>query len=312
MVKFSRALYSKNDDNRFVDVESIPHQANYNDFVNYLFCPDENCNTRLSYVRTREGGHLRKPRGFEHEEKCSYAEEFIKAVSSTIFIEQNGNLSNEGITRRKKDMIDKLMDFLEPQKKVASSDNKNKSTRKVQKIEDGSETGTKKTTISIKYDPESKVDKESLNEEGVTVREPPFSRVLLHQISEKDSYKNLSTIGVIERVEVDEIKELAKIFVSFSDINAVFELPPPFFNNSVRGISKLQLFEYVKILATYTNINKQSLYMNSMCQTNQIKNDNLILYVYDPDFPSFLLRSNVERVFRDFGALVAAITTKAI
>jgi hypothetical protein len=121
MVKFSQALYSKEGESRFIEVKRIPHQNNYDDFVNHLFCPDENCDAKLIYVRTREGGYLKKPQGFEHKEECDYADDSIRVVPETVYIEINGNISDDGISRRNKNMGKKLRDFFKSSRGKKSS-----------------------------------------------------------------------------------------------------------------------------------------------------------------------------------------------
>jgi hypothetical protein len=312
MVKFSQALYSKEGESRFIEVKRILHQNNYDDFVNHLFCPDENCDAKLIYVRTREGGYLKKPQGFEHKEECDYADDSIRVVPETVYIEINGNISDDGISRRNKNMGKKLRDFLNPpeEKKVAKSDKK-KTTRS-KKDSDDPNSKDVKTGVRIKYDPNSIVSKEELDQNGTKTREPAFISVLLHQISERDSNKNLSTVGLIKNVVLNKEQSSASIQVVFENVKATIYLPQAFFSNSIRGLSKEQLFEYVEMLGKYIRTNPDSLYINTMCQTHKIDIENLALYVYDPDFPSFILASNTNREFRSLSVLASMISTNAI
>lgn len=310
MVKFNQALYVKEKESRFIAVETIQYQENYDDVINHLFCPDKNCDIKLSYARTREGGYLKKARGTEHSEQCIYVTGAVSEVSATYFIEMSGNLSNEGISRRKKNMGKKLKEFLNPpEKSEQKQSNNNRKKTKPKKA--NSDTEIEKA-IKIKYDPNSVISKTDLQKSGVKTREPSFIPVLLHQVTERDSNKNLATVGIIEAIVLDREKSLADIHVTFNKTKAIFRLPPAFFSNSIRGVVKEQLLDYIEMLETYIQEKNKSIYINTMCQTHKIDINKIILYVYDPDFPSFSLVSNPDREFENLSSLAAAIVTKAI
>lgn len=312
MVKFNQALYVKGSTTKFVDVERIPHQDNYDEFINHLVCPDENCDAKLVYIRTREGGHLKKPRGFEHREECAYADDSIKVVPATVYIEISGNISDDGITRRNKNMGKKFRDFLNPPKKVEEEEGSKKKKPRIKKKPAESGDGDVKTGIRIKYDPNSTTNKEEFEKAGTSTRESSFIPVFLHQISERDANKNLSTVGLIKEVVINKNQSSASIHVSFENTKAIFRLPQAFFNNSIRGLVKEQLFEFIGMLDKYVSDNPDSLYINTMCQTHRIDMEKIVLYIYDPDFPSFILASNPDREFGSLSILASVISTKAI
>lgn len=312
MVKFSQALYSKNSESRFVEVERIPHQNNYDDFVKHLFCPDENCDAKLIYARTRVGGYLKKQKGIEHNENCAYAYDKIRVVSETDYIEINGNLSGKGISRRNKNMSKRLRDYFNPpdETKVANS-GKKKSTRS-KKDSDDSNSKDVKPGVRIKYDPNSVVSKEEVEKNGLKIREPAFISVFIHQISERDSNKNLLTVGLIKDVVLNKEQSSATINVVFENVKATIYLPQAFFSNSIRGVTKEQLFGYIDVLGEYIRTNPDSLYISTLCQTHKIDIENIALYVYDPDFPSFIhaYKTNIENI--SLRVLASYIITKVI
>lgn len=312
MPKFQQALYQKNNETRLVNVERIPHEEDYEDFINHLYCPDENCDIKLVYARTRDGGYLKKIKGLEHDDSCVYADDEVRVVSETVYIERNGNVSSEGISRRNKNTGKKLRDFLNPPEEKEKEQPDKKKRKNIKKKPVVTEDGSNKIGIRIKYDPNSEVSKEELEQGGRKTREPAFITVLLHQISERDANKNLSTVGLIEEVMVNTELSTASINVSFENTQAIFQLPPAFFNNSIRGLVKDQLFEYLDILGNYIKRKPNSLYINTLCQTHRIDMDKLVLYIYDPDFPSFILSSNPDREFESLSTLVSMISTNAI
>lgn len=292
-----------------LNVADIPYQENYNTVINHLYCPEENCGVALSYVRGRNGGYLKKHMKAKHSETCIYSDDETRIKAANTFIEIDSNLSEQGILRRKKRMVNILSNYLLPSQNIEEKKgNRNAKAAITTKVANHSGT----TMLRVKYDPESLIDKNSIGKHGRGVREPAFIPVLLHQISSRDAYKNLLTAGIIESIEIDKENNFANIVISFEKMKGTLHLPPSFFSNSIRGVSKEQLFDYLKLLANYNTDNPQTLYVISMCQTQTFNLGNVVLQVYDPDFLSFISKKIPGKVFKKLSNLVAAIDRKVI
>lgn len=310
MRKFNEAVYRKDGIERVIPLEEIIKQADYEDTINHLFCPYEGCFAKLQYnQKSNDGDYLSKKIGYSHDEKCPLNEENISVRTISFIQEENGRLSNEGIDRRKNEAMDSLDDFFnppEPKEKKPYVPRKNKVEADE---EDKDATIEIKQGRKIKYDPEAdivRVDPES----EIRTLEPPFYKRNLHQITSNDKGKNLKTSAKIERVNINEKEQRAQIYGVFENVQVTFEITPTFFTNSRRGLVASELVGYLKILKNYVESSNKELYLTTLCQSHKIDPNDLILFIYEPDFMGF--QFILGRRFKTLTDVVIAIQTKAI
>lgn len=86
-------------------------------------------------------------------------------------------------------------------------------------------------------------------------------------------------------------------------------MPEPFFVGNERRLQKEQLVEYLKIIKDYVKENPKKLYLTTMCQSEELDMENILLNVLDPDFMSF---QTEDKDFDSLTIVIAAITTGVI
>ncbi len=311
-MKFAQALYKKGEKLAIIEVEDIVNQDDFIDFIENLYCPEEGCNAKLVYNQKTVGSnYLSKHKSTEHDLNCDHHSDQTKNIrSSEFYVTQNGNLSLDGINRRKGNSLSKLEDYLNPPQLKDKKDSKTNVKPKPKVKTGGVEPGT--VTTKIVYDPNSEYDRSKAGVEE-KVMEPPFYFRRLDHISTKDANKNLETFGLIKKITIDKEKTRAKIILELENKGVNFILPPDFFSGGNRSVMQFQLLEFVEMIKHYLEQSKRGLYLTTMCQSHAIKEDDKVtLYVYDPNFMSFQLADGDRRIFKTLDSLIAAISTNAI
>lgn len=310
-MKFEQAIYRNDKEIRILQLRDIISENNFDTVIENLYCPHEGCYAKLVYNRRTDGNnYLSKRIGASHVDGCAYESGTSPVRTVTFFLDENGRLSNKGITRRKNDAMKALDDLVDP---PAVGPRKPTKPRPRPRTKDDEENGEvkveEKIARRIKYNPNAPIVDVSLDDE-VSVYEPPFLQRNLHQISNKDAYKNLKTSAKIENIEINKNDNRAKIMGSLEGQQVTFELPPDFFTDTRRGIASSQLIEYLQILKEYIFSKKVSLYLTTLCQSHEIDIDKLVLFIYEPDFMSFQFIRG--RKFKSLTGVVAAISRNAI
>ena len=101
-MKFEQALYMNGNESRIIQLRSIILEKNFEEVIANLYCPYDGCNARLVYNRRGDGNnYLSKRIGDSHVEGCEYDSEIISVKYTTVFLDENGRLSDKGILRRK-------------------------------------------------------------------------------------------------------------------------------------------------------------------------------------------------------------------
>lgn len=122
------------------------------------------------------------------------------------------------------------------------------------------------------------------------VTEPPFFWRLPAQITNKDSNKNLKTGVRIKKIIVSSKGDGCEIFGELQGVGILFKLPEAFFHGNSRQTSTDQLIKFLKILASFVESTPTEIYLVTMCQAQIIDEKNIMLYVLDPEFLSFLTK----------------------
>ncbi|MGO3196050.1 hypothetical protein [Vagococcus salmoninarum] len=309
IIKFDEALYKTSKEERIIELSDIIREKNFNDFINDLYCPEPECDAKLVYNQKLGGDYLSKHRAFDHDVDCFYyTDETQKVRTASEFIEENGGLKRTGIERRKRESMKGLDDFFNPPKKEEAT-KRDKPKPKSIKSDDMDTEVTTQTIVKINYVPGADVIEFEKDGKEIKVKEPAFLQRWLHQISKKDSGRNLRTSAKIEGITINEAENRARISVSFMEKKATFALPPNFFTGSERGLSSVLLFEYLEEIDKFVKNTDTELYLTTMCQAEEIKSD-LVLLILEPDFMSFQLRNG--RKFARLADVIAAIVSKAI
>ncbi|WP_416451378.1 hypothetical protein [Lactococcus lactis] len=304
-IKFDEAQIVMGTENEIISLEDISKRPDLSEVIKNLYCPDENCDAKLTYNRRSVGAYLSKHKSYAHSLECQlYSEELKRQKDMTEYNEMPGRVSDLGIKRRKRGSSQLLRDFLNPQEKIASKPRKKKVTPK--KVTDDST--VQKISIKVVYDSNGDVIKQ--DGEG-KVREPRFYNIFPHQITSIDSWKNIATGALITKVTVrDADNPYAEIEASFEGQNVLFVLPEAFFRNNLRGLNVEQLIGYLKDIKGYIEDNPESLYIDTLCQSKEIDKNKLILYIPEPDFIGFLTSSNIK--FSTLTDVAIAISTRKI
>lgn len=310
-MKFTQALYKNEEEITLMPVDEIIQQKNFTDIIENLYCPEPKCTAKLVYNRKSNGlNYLSKHKGFEHDEECfHYTDEIKQPNTSGFYIEMNGDLTSDGIERRKGDISEYLEKFLNPPK-INPEEKTPPKPRRGKDENDRPEDGTR-SIIKKVYNPEKDLD-DIPTDEDIKIIEPSFFLRLLHQISRKDANKNLRTFGIIKKIEFNNDKTRANIFVEFEGRSATFVLPPDFFNGTSRDLAQAQLVEFIGIVKNYIEHKKTKIYLMTMCQSHDINENDLILFVYEPRFISFELAEGQKTNFKNLETMVAAISRNVI
>ncbi|AKZ47317.1 MULTISPECIES: hypothetical protein [Enterococcus] len=310
-MKFEQAVYINGEESRTIQLRDIILEKNFETIIENLYCPYGGCNAQLVYNRRADGNnYLSKRIGVSHIEGCEYESGTIPVKSVTFFLDENGRLSDKGISRRKTDAMKALDDFIDPPKELPRKATK---PRPIRQKKGGNESGDakieEKIARRIKYDPNAPIiDVDS--EDDVSIYEPPFLQRNLNQISTKDAYKNLKTSAKLKKIVVNENENRAKIYGSLLNQQVIFELTPDFFTDTRRRIAATQLMEYLQILNKYITSKDVALYLTTLCQSHEINIEKLSLFIYEPDFMSFQFIRGSR--FKRLSDIVVAINTKAI
>lgn len=309
-IKFDQAVFVKDNVEKVFDLEEIPRQVNFLEVIQNLYCPDSECEARLVFNRRGTGKiYLSKHKSDEHAEECSYFDDEIVPIKSiTEYVEVNGDISNDGIKRRKLDAMKSFRKYINPPSKEKQKQKKQSNSRK----KTSNETENSKKGVKVNYDPNGEVIKETTKDGSIKVKEPTFYERFPHQISEKDSGKNLRTTFKIEEIRIGSKKneKYAEISGSLESVNITFVLPEEFFVGNERSLDSNQLLGYLEILKKYVETGSTDLYLTSLCQSRKIDMDDIVLYVLDPDFMCF--QTLTGRDFPTLTTIIVAITTKVI
>lgn len=309
-MKFDEALVVIDGVEELINREDISRREDFSVVIDNIFCPEEGCGARLVYNRRSTGlVYLSKHRAYEHDDNCPRLEDGEARVKSiTEYVEVNGGLTSKGIQRRIKDSVQALFDHFNPPVKEESKPQKKKNNTK-KKTDD--ETSTK-TGIKVNYDPNSEVVTTTEGDSEASVKEPPFYQRLPHEISVKDNGKNLRTSALIENIKIgtNSSNPNAEIVTSFGEISLTFVMPPVFFQGNQRRQNADQLKSFLETIRDYIEKKPGQFYLTSLCQSQDIDLDDIVLYVLEPDFMSFQTRSGI--VYSSLAKMVAAISTGAI
>ncbi len=310
-MKFEQALYMNGNESRIIQLRSIILEKNFEEVIANLYCPYDGCNARLVYNRRGDGNnYLSKRIGDSHVEGCEYDSEIISVKYTTVFLDENGRLSDKGILRRKMEAMNAFDNFIDPPKEEARKPtNPNPRTRKKRENESRDKTLEEKTVKRIKYDPDAPTIDVN-RQDNSSIREPSFLQRILNQISTKDAGKNLKTSAKLEKIVINESANRAQIYGRLKEQRVTFELPPSFFTSAVRRISSAQLMEFLKILNEYITSKDVDLYITTLCQSKEINIEKLTLFIYEPDFMSFHFVRGQR--FKTLSEVAIAITTKRI
>lgn len=310
-MKFEQAVYRNGEKSKIIQLRDIILEKDFETITEHLYCPYEGCGARLVYNRRTNGNnYLSKLISASHIDGCEYENGTVPNKTVTFFLDENGRLSNKGISRRKADAMNALDDLFDPPVVRPSKPTKPRARpQKSPDITNGKEKKEEKIVRRIKYDPSAPIITVG-SEDTVRVYEPQFFQRNLHQISNKDSYKNLKTSALIEKITINEKENYAEIMGSLNDRKVVFVLPPDFFTDTRRGITTSQLMEYLEILKEYIFLKKERLYITVLCQSHKINTSKLVLFIYEPDFMSFQFIRG--KRFKTLTDIIAAISTGAI
>lgn len=310
-MKFEQALYMKGKESRIIQLRSIILEKNFEEVIENLYCPYEGCNARLVYNRRGNGNnYLSKHIGDLHVEGCEYDSEMIPVKSTKVFLDENGRLSDKGISRRKLEAMNAFDDFIDPPKEKTRKPTKPSPRKKKQrenKLRD--EFIEERAVKRIKYDPDAPAIDVN-RQDNSNIREPAFLQRNLNQISIKDVGKNLRTSAKLEKIVINESENRAQIYGSLREQRVIFELPPSFFTSEERRTSSVQLVEFLKILNGYITSKNVDLFITTLCQSHDINVEKLALFIYEPEFMSFQFIRG--KRFKTLSEVVIAITTKSI
>ncbi|MFL2095551.1 hypothetical protein [Marinilactibacillus psychrotolerans] len=169
--------------------------------------------------------------------------------------------------------------------------------------------GEVKIGIKVNYDPNEQLLLDNF-EEGTKFMEPYFHERLPHQISEKDSHKNLKTAILIEKIILNPEKKYGEIRGTFENVYVTFILPEVFFSESSTRINSSELFDHLNILKEYIERNPNTIYLVTLCQSQKINLNKIQLYIWKSNFMSFYTEKRQK--FHDLRSLTLSITTKYI
>ena len=257
-------------------------------------------------IRSTGKAYLSKHKGYKHSESCVYYTDEEKSVRSfTEYKVINGGISDDGILRRKNEGLKSLEEYLYPTEKEKSTPRK----RKTPIMTRNKASGERKQGIKINYDPNEQLILDDF-EEGTKFKEPYFQERMPHQISEKDSQKNLRTSILIEKIVLNPRKKYGEIRGSFENVYVTLILPEAFFSESTSRINASELFDQLTILKRYIEKNPNRLYLITLCQSQKIELDKIQLYIWRSNFLSFLTKNRQK--FRDLRELTLSIVTRHI
>lgn len=304
-IKFEEALLLTEKEKVIISLEEISRRRDLSEILHSFYCPDENCNARLTYNRRTRGAYLSKHKSATHSSECLlFSEEIKRQKEMAEYEEVKGRVSEGGLKRRKRDTSQMIRNFLNPPEKIEKKPKKRRPTPRTKVDEDT----VQQITTKVIYDSDSDVIKKE--GEG-KVREPSFYKIYLHQLSKTDNWKNITTCAYIDNVSVGTLeKPYAEISGYFEDQKVVFVLPEAFFVSNKRALSIQQLLEHLKALKGYIKNNSGNLLIGTLCQSKEIQLDNLLLYIPEPDFMKFVTKTGSE--FPSLSDLAVAIASERI
>ncbi len=114
-MKFEQAVYKNGKELRVIQLRDIISEKNFETVIEHLYCPHDGCNAQLVYNRRANGNnYLSKRIGVAHVDGCDYEAGTVPVKTVTFFLDENGRLSNKGISRRKADAMNALDDLIDP------------------------------------------------------------------------------------------------------------------------------------------------------------------------------------------------------
>lgn len=310
-MKFEEALVDFDGKKEILSIEDIYRHKYFVDVIENIYCPDQNCKARLVFNKRSTGlYYLSKHKSFEHDANCEFFSDELKPVKTlTDYEEVNSDLTLDGIKRRKSEAKKTLMEFFNPPEKNKSNNKKKKDP--VRKKDDSGETSVKKV-IKVNYDPSGEIVTVSDKDGEISIKEPPFYSRLPHEISPKDRGKNLRTSGLIEEILITEnlTEPRAEVRASFDSIKLTFVMPPSFFFGNERRVAPDIILGYLKTVKEYVEKKPKKFYLTTLCQSQELDIENILLYILDPDFMMFQTKEGL--AFDSLRSMVIAISTKAI
>lgn len=304
-IKFEEALLLTEKENVIISLEDISRRRDLSEILHSFYCPDENCDARLTYNRRTKGAYLSKHKSAIHSAECLlFSEEIKRQKEMAEYEEVKGRISEGGLKRRKRVTSQMIKNFLNPPEKTERRTKRKRPTPRTKVDEDT----VQQVTTKVIYDSDSDVIKKE--GEG-KVREPSFYQIYLHQLSETDSWRNITTGAYIDKVSVGTLeKPYAEISGYFEEQKVIFVLPEAFFVSNERSLSIQQLLEHLKALKEYIENNSDNLLIGTLCQSKEIELNNLLLYIPEPDFMEFVTKGG--SVFPSLSDLVVAISSERI
>ncbi len=304
-IKFEEALLLTEKENVIISLEDISRRRDLSEILHSFYCPDENCDARLTYNRRTKGAYLSKHKSATHSSECLlFSEEIKRQKEMAEYHEVKGRLSEGGLKRRKRISSQMFRNYLNPPEKAEGKPKRKKPTPRTKVDKDT----VQQITTKVVYDSESDVVKKEGEEK---VREPRFYQIYLHQLSDTDSWKNITTGAYINEVKLGTLeKPYAEISGYFEGQKVIFVLPEAFFVNNKRGLSVQQLLGYLNALSGYVEKNPKILLIDTLCQSEEIQLDNLFLYIPEPDFMGFLTVTG--NTFSTLSDLAVAIASERI
>lgn len=308
-IKFNYALYRNDQAEERMYVDQILRHQEYLEIKEELYCPGLGCDAKLSLTRLSNGtNYLRKHKSYQHSESCDYLEsDEVGEKSTTEYISENGRMTDEGISRRKRSAMDTLKEYLNPSDPVGED---SKPKRKYIKKKETNEKSEVKFATRVIYDPDAEIIQKSDKNGGTKVMETRFYERMPFQISINDSNKNLKTSAVIEDFIFDESNRYVEIKTSLENVKVKFILPEAFFNNSRSRLVPDELMGYLKTISDYMAKSDKEIFLTTMCQSQRINLEDITLWIFEPEFMSFQTRNGDE--FTSLTNFVIAIQTKSI
>lgn len=308
-MKFNKAVYVNGNKTELLDIDEIAKRVDFVSVVSHIYCPGKDCKAKLVFKKVRTGKYyLSRQPTYHHGENCDYlSEPIFKERALTTYIEINGNISTKGINRRKNEGLEVLDEFLHPELKKNKRRNP---SRTISILEKSDHNINERPKIKINYDPNAGVvTSQTMNGEG-KIQEPPFFWRLPSQITKKDSNKNLKTAGKITKITIGSDERSCEIQTKLQGVSILFKLPESFFEGNLKRTSADQLVNFLKILEQFIEKKHTEIYLVTMCQSQVIDENNIVLYVLDPEFLSFLTKD--ERKYNSLTKVAVAISSKML
>lgn len=77
-IKFDEAQIVMDTENEIISLEDISKRPDLSEVIKNLYCPDENCDAKLTYNRRSVGAYLSKHKSYAHSLECQLYSEELK------------------------------------------------------------------------------------------------------------------------------------------------------------------------------------------------------------------------------------------